>query len=242
MKTHFYWIDGPWPGRLGILPRPRGGDWLDEEMRSWKNAGADVVVSLLMPDESLELDLEKEAEACKHQGIEFVSFGIPDRNVPASRLEACNLLQRLHGFLVAGRGVAIHCRQGIGRSGLMAGCLLILSGTKPEDAVAKKFRARGAARFRRQWSNGRGSSTWPRPIFPHFVKPSPNNRQPRSEPGTVARLEFLAGFRVNATTREQIFGNQASNKWWLVPVRALGRRRNCEVNPCYLLTRERRSI
>jgi len=143
MKTHFYWIDGPWPGRLGILPRPRGGDWLDEEMRSWKNAGADVVVSLLMPDESLGLDLEKEAEACKHQGIEFVSFGIPDRNVPASRLEACNLLQRLHGFLVAGRGVAIHCRQGIGRSGLMAGCLLILSGTKPEDAVAKISRARG---------------------------------------------------------------------------------------------------
>ena len=61
MKTHFYWIDGPWPGHLGILPRPRGGDWLDEEMRSWKDAGADVVVSLLMPGESIEFDLEQEA-------------------------------------------------------------------------------------------------------------------------------------------------------------------------------------
>jgi len=83
LKAQVYWIDGPWPGRLGIVPRPRGGDWLDDEIRSWKDAGLDVVVSLLMPDEATELDLEQEAQVCKNHAIEFLSFGIPD---PAFRL------------------------------------------------------------------------------------------------------------------------------------------------------------
>jgi protein-tyrosine phosphatase len=143
LRAQIYWIDGPWPGRLGILLRPRGGDWLDDEMRSWMNAGVDVVVSLLMPDEVMEFDLRKEGESCKNQGMEFLSFGIPDRGVPASRREACELLMRIDGFLAAGRGMVIHCRQGIGRSGLMAGCLLILWGAKPSDAVTQISRQRG---------------------------------------------------------------------------------------------------
>jgi protein-tyrosine phosphatase len=143
LKAHIYWIDGPWPGRLGILPRPRGGDWLDDEIRSWKNAGVDVVVSLLMPDEVMEFDLGKEGESCKNQGMEFLSFGIPDQSVPASRRETSELLKRIDGFLVAGRCVAIHCRQGIGRSGLLAACLLILWEAKPSDAVTQVSLARG---------------------------------------------------------------------------------------------------
>jgi len=42
---------GFWPGRLGIAARPRGGDWLIDELRSWRKAGVHVVVSLLTPDE-----------------------------------------------------------------------------------------------------------------------------------------------------------------------------------------------
>jgi protein-tyrosine phosphatase len=128
---------------LGIVPRPRGGDWLDDEIRSWKDAGLDVVVSLLMPDEATELDLEQEAQACTNHAIEFLSFGIPDRGVPASRRETAELLKRIDGSLAAGRSVAIHCRQGIGRSGLIAASLLILWGTNPSDAITQISRVRG---------------------------------------------------------------------------------------------------
>jgi len=143
LKAQVYWIDGPWPGRLGILPRPRGGDWLDDEIRSWKDGGLDVVVSLLMPDEATELDLEQEAQACTNHMIEFLSFGIPDRGVPTSRRETAELLKQIDAFLTAGRSVAIHCRQGIGRSGLVAASLLILWETKPNDAVTQISRTRG---------------------------------------------------------------------------------------------------
>lgn len=29
MAARVFWIAGPWPGRLGIVPRPRGREWLD---------------------------------------------------------------------------------------------------------------------------------------------------------------------------------------------------------------------
>jgi protein-tyrosine phosphatase len=143
VRAQIYWIDGPWAGRLGVFPRPRGGDWLDEEVQSWKQAGLDAVVSLLMPDEVAEFHLEQEAQTCRNHGIAFLSMGIPDRGVPASRDETFQLSTRIYGLLADGHSVGIHCRQGIGRSGLIAGCLLILAGTKPEKAVAELSRARG---------------------------------------------------------------------------------------------------
>lgn len=39
MSDGSYWIPGPWPGRLGIVPRPRGGDWFEDEMRRLQLAG-----------------------------------------------------------------------------------------------------------------------------------------------------------------------------------------------------------
>src|SRR5438445_5914218 len=51
MRTELFWIKGPWPGRLAIMPRPRDGDWLENEIQSWRRSGVDVVFSLLMADE-----------------------------------------------------------------------------------------------------------------------------------------------------------------------------------------------
>jgi hypothetical protein len=52
MRAKVFWVNGPWLGRLGILPRPRGGDWLSDEAKAWREAGVDVVVSLLEPEEA----------------------------------------------------------------------------------------------------------------------------------------------------------------------------------------------
>ncbi len=34
MYTAVCWIDDEYPGRLGVMARPRGGEWLDTEIRA----------------------------------------------------------------------------------------------------------------------------------------------------------------------------------------------------------------
>jgi protein-tyrosine phosphatase len=142
MFTELYWIDGPWPGRLAISARPRGGDWLAEEIRAWRNAGLDTVVSLLTPDEMGDLGLEREQEECHENGIQFLSFPIVDRSIPALDANTVHLFERLEAALAQGKKMTVHCRQGIGRSGLVAASLLVASGTSPAVAVEQVGTAR----------------------------------------------------------------------------------------------------
>ena len=51
MLTGLFWVEGPWLGRMAISPRPRGGEWLDDEMKGWRRTGFDAIVSLLGPHE-----------------------------------------------------------------------------------------------------------------------------------------------------------------------------------------------
>src|SRR5881227_370986 len=110
MRAEIYWIDGVSAGRLAVLPRPRGSDWLEDEVRSLRASGVDVLVSLLTREEIQELDLADEAGCCAACGIEFVAFPFPDRGVPASATDALALVRRLASLLSGGKGVAVHCR------------------------------------------------------------------------------------------------------------------------------------
>jgi protein-tyrosine phosphatase len=143
MPTELHWVNGPWSGKLALAARPRGGDWLDDEMAAWRRAGVGTVLSLLTPDEEKDLDLKREAHEAKASGLNFVSLPIPDRQVPSSESELSAALDRVDADLAAGKNVVIHCRQGIGRTGLVAACLLVAKGLTPESAVKVLSAARG---------------------------------------------------------------------------------------------------
>ena len=144
MQTELYWIDGPWPGRLAIAARPRGGDWLEDEMQGWSRMGVNTVVSLLTADEEEDLDLAGERETAAARGMQFISLPRPDRQVPVSNSEVMSALQQIESDLSSGDSVVVHCRQGIGRSGLIACALLIAKRLDPTHAVQRISRARGA--------------------------------------------------------------------------------------------------
>jgi protein-tyrosine phosphatase len=143
MKPSLYWVAGPWPGRLAIMPRPRGGDWLEDEADAWRQEGVQAVVSLLTCDEVTDLDLGQEAACCRDRGIDFISFPVVDRDVPPSRKSTWELVQELGKMLAEGKTVAVHCRQGIGRAALVAASLLIAAGPAPESAIERLTTARG---------------------------------------------------------------------------------------------------
>jgi protein-tyrosine phosphatase len=127
---------------MAISPRPRGGEWLDDEMKGWRRAGVNVVVSLLEPAEAEDLGLDEERKYCEANGMEFYALPIIDRSVPGSSAEAARLLAELEEALHRGRNVAIHCRQGVGRAGLIASTLLVETGVNPSDAVLRVSAAR----------------------------------------------------------------------------------------------------
>jgi protein-tyrosine phosphatase len=143
MQTELYWIDGPSPGRLAIMPRPRGGDWLEDEIQSWRRSGVDVVVSLLTREEQSELNLADEEALCQANNIEFVSFPIVDRGVPSSAAAFSEQVMKLAERIADGKNIAVHCRQGIGRAALVAIGVLIWSGLKPAAAIEWVGAARG---------------------------------------------------------------------------------------------------
>ena|SRR5664279_359475 len=145
MSTKLYWITGPRPGKLAMAARPRGGDWLEDELRDWQNAGVNTVLSLLTSDEEKDLDLTAESPTAKREGLKFLLLPIPDRQVPTSLSQVAPVLDDLDADLASGKNAVIHCRQGVGRSGMIAACLLVMRGTDPGSAVIELERVRGTS-------------------------------------------------------------------------------------------------
>lgn len=130
-------------GKVSIMSHPRGGDWLTDEMKVLFFEGVDVLVSLLMPEEIAELELQNEAEICQSQGMKYLTYPIPDHHVPPFSTDTFALLEELKAYLAQGKHVAVHCWMGLGRSALIAASLLVLSDFTPERACTLLSSARG---------------------------------------------------------------------------------------------------
>ena len=141
--NRIFWVDLPGPGRLAIVARPRGGDWLEDDVSAWCAEGFSTIVSLIEKAEMEELDLAAFPEHCRSRGIDFYHLPIPDRGVPPSLPRAAEIAREVAQKLTAGGSIGIHCRAGIGRSGLFACAVLVMSGWRPADAIEAVSAARG---------------------------------------------------------------------------------------------------
>jgi len=130
-------------GFIGVMPKPRPGDWLIEELTSLQQQGVNVIVSLLESWEEQELGLSEEQSYCQRLGINFLSHPIKDRGLPSDIQSFTALTTKLNQLLQDGAGIAIHCRAGIGRSGITAIAVLITLGSQVDDAISEVSDARG---------------------------------------------------------------------------------------------------
>ena len=139
-----YWIETGTSARLAIMPAPKGSTRLEDEIRSLKREGANVLVSLLPPDEAFDLGLEHERAACQAHDILFRSFPIPDRGIPTSTDAFLAFVETLHNDLLKNRSIVAHCFAGIGRSSLLLAALLRREGLSADDAFRRITQARRA--------------------------------------------------------------------------------------------------
>lgn len=99
MKATIYSIKEAAPNRIAIVARPRGGDWLGDELRALSLEGIDVLVSMLTEEETRDLGLHQESQECGAVAIKFVNLPVPDRSVPLGR--QANSGQLIFTFSVA---------------------------------------------------------------------------------------------------------------------------------------------
>lgn len=129
-------------GILSVMAKPVPGEWIEDEFIGLKRLGIDKVVCLLEAFEQNELGLAAEEDLCLKNGIEYVSFPIPDRGLPDTS-QANTLIQNLHQEICSGKHVVIHCRAGIGRTGIIAGGVLVKFGLSAGEAFSLISKARG---------------------------------------------------------------------------------------------------
>ena len=133
VNPKLHWVQYIVPHRLALTSCSLRTIDLNEQVATWRDAGVEVVISLLEPRETDDYGVAKESTICETFGIEFLSFPIPDHGIPRSKEDVALLIDRIHASLVAGKAVAIHCYAGIGRTGIIAACVLSQIGIPASD-------------------------------------------------------------------------------------------------------------
>jgi protein-tyrosine phosphatase len=145
MKATIYSIKEAAPNRIAIVARPRGGDWLCDELSALSREGIDILVSMLTEEEINELGLNRESEECEAAAIKFVNVPILDRSVPLDRDDFLRSVDELAEMVRAGRFLGVHCRASIGRSSVLAVSVLVRIGWDAGKAFHAVESARGCS-------------------------------------------------------------------------------------------------
>ena len=138
-----FWIEGPGPGRIGVMPAPPGGEDLEEAIRDLRRQEVDTLVSLLERSEVERYELEREAELSAAMGIDFLLYPIPDHTAPKDLRSTSLFVGGLTArFRRRGR-IIVHCLGGIGRSPTIAGAVLLEMGLPLPELLRRMSDARG---------------------------------------------------------------------------------------------------
>lgn len=122
------------------MAKPIAGEYLDDEISGLARLGLTGIVSLLEPHEADEVGLTQEGDLAVAHGLTFDAFPIRDRGL---RDGISDFVARLTRRIQSGERLVVHCRAGIGRTGVIACAVLITAGYSPHDAIELVSEARG---------------------------------------------------------------------------------------------------
>ena len=119
------------PGLAGLWRRH-----LDDDLRRLReHYGTRLLVSLLEASEFEKLGTPDLLDRARAHGLETAWLPTVDGSAPNSMDDFLQLVEQILGNAREGRTVVIHCRGGLGRTGLAAACCLVAVGHAPPEAV-----------------------------------------------------------------------------------------------------------
>jgi ADP-ribosyl-[dinitrogen reductase] hydrolase len=156
-------VETPGGGRIGMTFCPgkqdafaMTGAWardLDTDLAAIRAWGASALVTLMEQHELAHLKVDHLGEAVRSVGLDWYHLPIQDVSVPSSEFETDwrTSGEALRKRLLGGQSLVVHCRGGLGRTGLISARLLIELGESPARALARVRAARpGAVETREQ--------------------------------------------------------------------------------------------
>lgn len=136
------------PGRLLAGEYPIGSDYSDARARlaQFREAGINYFI---------DLTEKGELPAYRHLLPVYTRYQespITDRGVPASVAQLQGLLSDICAAVGAKRCIYVHCRQGIGRTGLVMGCYLADAAGDGKSALEE---------LNQLWQQSERAKSWP---------------------------------------------------------------------------------
>jgi ADP-ribosylglycohydrolase len=145
-----------------------------DRLRRFLSAGVTCFVDLTEPWEFPSYEALLPFATPDGRRVEYLREPIPDHGVPASRETMSRVLAMLDDALEAGHVVYVHCRAGVGRSAMVAGCWLASrpdASMEPLDRLQQLWQqcakaedwtfipeTEDQAQFVRDWSPGKASA------------------------------------------------------------------------------------
>ena len=123
------------------------GDWdrdLDVDLKVISDWGASTLVSLMEGEEMAWYGVADLPEKATRLGLVHYHLPIIDMDIPDESFEENWRVAgaRLRNTLLAGESIVIHCLGGLGRTGMIAGRLLVELGADPDIAIRRIRTAR----------------------------------------------------------------------------------------------------
>jgi len=120
----------PCPGTRGVDP--------GAALAQLQTAGADALITLMPDAEMARNAVTHIGELCAKIGWQWFHFPVEDDHAPEEAFAVAWSAHRssVHQLLDAGKKIAIHCKGGSGRTGLIAAQILVERGQSVDEATA----------------------------------------------------------------------------------------------------------
>ena len=144
-------------GRIGMTICPGkkgsglyGGNWqrdLETDLQQIRDWGSDTLITLMESHEFKLLGIEAFEDVLSRSHLNWLHLPIQDMHAPDDTFEQAwdHAGQHIRELLKQGTDIVIHCRGGLGRTGLLAARILVEMGEGPEASVKRVRAARERA-------------------------------------------------------------------------------------------------